>query len=54
MVFPVLLLFFPLHGPLHVEGHVIGIVATTNQDLSDKQPMRDVPGHKKFTDKIRH
>jgi hypothetical protein len=41
-------------GSFHVEGDIIGIVAASYQDLSDKQPVRDVPCHAKFIKMILH
>jgi hypothetical protein len=38
----------------HVEGDIIGIVAASYQDLSDKQPVRDVPCYAKFIKIILH
>jgi len=35
-------------GSFHVEGDIIGIVAASYQDLSDKQPVSDIPYHAKF------
>jgi hypothetical protein len=35
-------------GSFHVEGDIIGIVAASYQDLSDKQPVRDVARHAQF------
>ena len=52
--FFVLIVFILVIGSFHVEGDIIGIVAASYQDLSDKQPVRDVPRHAQFIKTLLH
>jgi hypothetical protein len=54
VTFQFFLLIVLVLGSFHVEGDIIGIVAASYQDLSDKQPVRDVPCHAKFIKMILH